>query len=35
MPNRFVREMTAKAFGIDDNLQSVESLANSLDLGGV
>lgn len=26
LPNRFVREMTAKAFGLDDNLQSVDAL---------
>ena len=30
MPNRFVREMTAKTFGIGDNLQAVDELADEL-----
>lgn len=30
MPNRFVREMTAKAFGIGDNLRAVDELADEL-----
>ena len=34
MPNRLVREMTAKAFGIGDNLEAVGNLADELQLGG-
>lgn len=33
MPNRFVREMTAKTFGLHDTLQSADDVAQQLSIG--